>query len=103
MCNINDIIKARVTNIKEYGAFVRLKDKKVGMIHISEVSDNFVQTIDDFFSVGDEIDVMVLGVEDDKFKLSYKAVKTNNTGIEPGFGSLRRNLSKWIEEEKNEK
>lgn len=99
MCKVNDIIKARVTNIKEYGAFVRIEDKQVGMIHISEVSDFFVKEIDDFFSVGEEIDVKVLGIESGKYKLSFKQVETNNSAVDPGFGPIRKRLQGWIKDE----
>ena len=46
--NAGDIIKGKVTGIKPYGAFITLEDNYTGLLHISEISDDFVNHIEDF-------------------------------------------------------
>lgn len=102
---VGDIIKAEVTGIKNYGAFVRYKDY-VGLIHISEFSDDFVKNINSIVNVGDIIDCLVLEIieEEKKLKLSYKKANMvekrvlKYTNIKVGFSSLEKNLDKWVNE-----
>lgn len=103
--NKGDLVKGRITGVKPYGAFVKLSDGTDGLIHISEISDGFVRNIEDFFAVGDEVDLVVLGInEDDKVSLSYKAThqthKKKHLQIElkSGFQPLKEMLPIWIKE-----
>lgn len=69
-------VKGKVTGITNFGAFVELEKGKVGLVHISEVADNYVKDINDHLAVGDEIKVKVINVEKDgKIGLSIKKAK----------------------------
>jgi general stress protein 13 len=98
--NIGDIVKGEITAIKPYGAFVKLDSDYVGLIHISEFSDGFVRSIDDYVSVGDVIELKVIKLNKEKVSLSYKALhkrkKRYNIVLETGFAPLKQVLSKWI-------
>ena len=73
-------LKGRVTGITNFGAFVELKKGTTGLVHISEVADNYVKDINDHLAVGDEINVMVINVEKDgKIGLSIKKAKDPKT------------------------
>ncbi|MFB5663765.1 S1 domain-containing RNA-binding protein [Alteribacillus sp. HJP-4] len=66
-------LQGKVTGITHFGAFVELPDGKTGLVHISEVADKYVQDINEFISVGDEVTVKVMKVEDDgKIGLSIR-------------------------------
>ena len=69
-----DIIKGKVTGIKPYGAFITLDDNYTGLLHISEISDDFVNHIEDFIKYGDEVELYVLDAcnETKHLKLSLK-------------------------------
>ena len=54
------IIRGTVTGIEAYGAFVSCDEYYSGLIHISEISHNFVKNITDFVNVGDVIFVEIL-------------------------------------------
>ena len=41
-----DIVDVKITGIQPYGAFASLPDNSTGLIHISEISDKFVKSID---------------------------------------------------------
>jgi S1 RNA binding domain protein len=66
-------LQGKVTGITNFGAFVELPGGSTGLVHISEVADNYVKDINDFLKVGDEIEVKVLNVASDgKIGLSIK-------------------------------
>lgn len=70
------IMTGRVFKIVSFGAFVRLSDGSAGLVHISEISDGFVQDVQDFLEIGTEVKVAVLSTEaDGRRKLSIKRVK----------------------------
>ncbi len=69
-------LQGKVTGITNFGAFIELPDGKTGLVHISEVADNYVKDINEHLTVGDEVTVKVLNVEDDgKIGLSIKKSK----------------------------
>lgn len=73
-------LKGKVTGITNFGAFVELQKGTTGLVHISEVADNYVKDINDHLAVGDEINVMVINVEKDgKIGLSIKKAKDPKT------------------------
>lgn len=102
-----DIVYGKITNILGYGAFVAVEDYD-GLIHISEFSDHFVKDINDFVSIGEEIKLKILEVDEEnkRLKLSYKqihktrGIRCNVPTYEIGFKSLEENLDNWIKEEK---
>ena len=70
------IVEGKVTRITGFGAFVELEDGKVGLIHISEVADVYVNDVHDFLSEGDKVQVKVVSVEGNgKIALSLKQAK----------------------------
>lgn len=66
-------LQGKVTGITHFGAFVELPDGSTGLVHISEVADNYVKDINEFLKVGDEVTVKVVNVEKDgKIGLSIR-------------------------------
>ena len=53
--NAGEIVEGTVSDILNYGAFVKLKDGKNGLVHISEVSNNFVEDIHKVLKTGDKV------------------------------------------------
>lgn len=67
------ILEGRITGVKKFGAFVALPEGKVGMVHISEVSNQFVEDITAVLHEGDTVKVKVMSIgEDGKIALSIK-------------------------------
>ena len=54
---VGEKVNGKVSGITNFGAFVDLGDKKTGLVHISEVSNNFVKDIHDVLTVGDKVTV----------------------------------------------
>jgi polyribonucleotide nucleotidyltransferase len=70
---IGRIYRGRVTSVKDFGAFVEILPGKDGLCHISELSDEYVNSVSDVCKVGDELQVKVIAVdEQDRVKLSRK-------------------------------
>ena len=66
----------KVTGITNFGAFVELPNGSTGLVHISEVADNYVKDINDHLKVGDMIEVKVMNVgTDGKIGLSIRKAK----------------------------
>lgn len=70
---VGRIYYGRVTSIKDFGAFVEIIPGKDGLCHISELADGYVNSVAEVCSVGDEMTVKVIAVdEQDRVKLSRK-------------------------------
>lgn len=77
---VGGVVEGKVTGITKFGAFVDLADGKVGLVHISEVADVYVNDINDFLKVGQTVKVKVLNVDDrGKIGLSIKRLQPKKT------------------------
>lgn len=70
---VGDIVEGKVTGIKPFGAFVSLPENKNGLVHISEVSYEFVQDLSAVLEEGQAVKVKVISIAPDgKIALSIK-------------------------------
>lgn len=70
----NKVYTGVVKTIKEFGAFVEILPGQEGMVHISELADYRVKSVDEICKVGDSITVKVIGIDDrGRIRLSRKA------------------------------
>ncbi|AYC29934.1 S1 domain-containing post-transcriptional regulator GSP13 [Paenisporosarcina cavernae] len=115
---VGDVVTGKVTGIQPYGAFVALDDETQGLVHISEITYGFVKEVSDFLSIGQEVEVKVLEVDDSagKISLSIRALQEKppllrkeerpkkslqarvNESDAEGFNSLKDKLSDWIKQ-----
>jgi glucose-6-phosphate isomerase len=72
--SIGQLIKGEIIGVQPYGAFVKLDQHTSGLIHISEISDKFVKSIDDFVKLGDIVTAVIIDYDDklNQVKLSLK-------------------------------
>jgi small subunit ribosomal protein S1 len=75
------IIKGKITSITDFGAFVEIAQGIEGMIHISEVSRDKIESLAEVLKVGQEVEAVVLRVspENKKIGLSIKALDDAQT------------------------
>ena len=64
------VLKGTVRNVTDFGAFVDIGVKHDGLVHISQLSNNFVKNPSDVVSVGDIVNVKVINIDHDKQKVS---------------------------------
>ncbi|MEO1511766.1 MAG: S1 RNA-binding domain-containing protein, partial [Planctomycetota bacterium] len=69
------VYAGKVVSVKDFGAFIEIAPGTDGMCHVSELDDGYVEKVSDVVSVGDEVRVKVLQVDEQgRIKLSRKAV-----------------------------
>ncbi len=67
------VMTGKVTGITKFGAFVQLAPGKSGLVYISEIANTFVSNVADFVSVGQEVQVKVLSIDEQgRINLSIK-------------------------------
>jgi polyribonucleotide nucleotidyltransferase len=64
------IFKGKVISIKEFGAFIEFAPGKEGMVHISKISKDRVNKVEDVLSIGDMVTVICLG-KDNRGRISF--------------------------------
>jgi S1 RNA binding domain protein len=70
---IGKTVEGSVTNITNFGAFVSIEGSEEGLVHISEIANEFITDIADFVSVGDKVKVKILARnQKKKLELSIK-------------------------------
>lgn len=67
------VLRGKVTGIAPFGAFVALEGGKTGLVHISEVSSEYVEDISKHLTQGQSVKVKVMSVDEQgKISLSIK-------------------------------
>lgn len=115
---IGQIIEGVITGIKPYGAFVKLDDKTSGLIHISEISDDFVRDIRYFVSQGEVVIAKIIDIDpnQNQLRLSLKALNyshrkertetSRKRRLLPkrniGFDTIKEHLPLWIEKKEKQ-
>ena len=109
--SVGQVVQGTITGIQPYGAFVKIDDDTTGMIHISEISDNYVNDVHRYVKQGEKVIVKIIDNSNGKLRLSLKAVQPQRRGRIPirmivtrakypvGFSSLKEKLNQWIKEE----
>ena len=110
---VGKIVKGTITGVEKYGIFVNLDNFYSGLIHISEMSDDFVKNTGDYGEVGELIIARIIEIDEttNHVKLSIKGInhrvnsKNKKTKIKEtgtGFEPLINNLEYWITEKLHE-
>jgi S1 RNA binding domain protein len=95
-----DIVEGTITGITKYGAFVNVGDI-TGMIHISEVSKEFVNDISEHLKVNQEVKAVVIEINGDRLALSIKRLPAaknldNPEGFEDMLNKFKRDSNERI-------
>lgn len=77
-------LEGKVTGITHFGAFVELPEGQTGLVHISEIADNYVKDVNDHLKLADKVLVKVINVDKDgKIGLSIKQAVDKPPGEVP--------------------
>ncbi|MBS1252854.1 MAG: Polyribonucleotide nucleotidyltransferase [Anaerolineales bacterium] len=94
---VGKVYKGKVVRTTGFGAFVEIIPGTDGMVHISQLSDHHVKSVEDVVRVGDEILVMITNIDrEGKIRLSRQAIlegwdlETAREMDRPGGGRSRR-------------
>ena len=108
---IGDIVECKVSGVTDYGFFVRVDSEYSGLCHISEVSNEFVKSVEDYVHVGEIIYCQILDIDSEakQMKMSIKNIyyKTEDDGMHivesrKGFLPLKNMLPVWVDEKMKE-
>ncbi|MBX6352655.1 MAG: RNA-binding protein S1 [Thermoflavifilum sp.] len=96
-------LSGKITGITHFGAFVLLPGGVTGLVHISEISDEYVKDIHDYLKINDEVTVKVLNVDPSgKIALSIRQAQDNPSGRQGRRGRPRQSfedkLSRFMRE-----
>ena len=72
---VGAVLEGKVKSITNFGAFVSLPENKTGLVHISEVANTYVSDIREHLTEGQDVKVMVIGVDGGKVNLSLKRLE----------------------------
>ncbi|MCF0135824.1 MAG: polyribonucleotide nucleotidyltransferase [Lachnospiraceae bacterium] len=91
---MEEIYNAKVVRLANFGAFVELLPGKDALLHLSEISYDYVNKVEDVLELGDELMVKVIGIDDQgKVKVSRKALLPPPEGVDlsaPRQNNFRR-------------
>jgi len=74
--SVGNVVSGKVSSVMPFGAFVSLPDNKSGLVHISEITSEYIENINDYIKVGDTVEVKVLTIDKQgKISLSIKKAK----------------------------
>lgn len=85
---VGAVLEGKVKSITNFGAFIALPENRTGMVHISEVANTYVSDIRQHLTEGQDVKVMVIGLENGKVNLSIKRLlpkPQRENGGRPGF------------------
>ncbi|NLZ76318.1 MAG: S1 RNA-binding domain-containing protein [Erysipelotrichia bacterium] len=110
MYKVGQVVQGTITGIKPYGAFVKIDEETSGLIHISEISEYYINDVSYFFKKGEKVVVKIIDIDKiGQLRLSLKAIQTNRKYAIPtkkdianiekiGFKSLQEKLPDWIKD-----
>ncbi|MDY6911736.1 MAG: polyribonucleotide nucleotidyltransferase, partial [Chloroflexota bacterium] len=89
---VGDIYTGKVTSITGFGAFVEILPGKDGLVHISELENYRVASVEDVVSLGEEVTVVVIGIDPQgRIKLSRRALFDKSQSNGSGKGNSENN------------
>lgn len=75
---VDDIVKGRITGVVEFGAFIEFSDddnKLEGLVHISELAWQRIDSPKEIVNVGDEVKAQIISIEDGRISLSIRRLQ----------------------------
>lgn len=99
--SVGDIVSGKVVNITNFGAFIEIEGGQNGLVHISEISNDYVENVSDVLENGQEVKAKVLSNENGKLSLSIKQtlpkkefVKQRDFNNKKDFSKPKKDFSK---------
>ena len=108
---VGQVVEGKVVKITNFGAFVELDDGTQGLIHISQISRNYVKNVSDYLRVGEVVKAKVREVKGNgKVDLSIKELENEKSrpttrvrkGSNPDFEQMLRSYLRASEENQSD-
>lgn len=87
---VGNVVEGTVTGITNFGAFVQLPEGRTGLVHISEISDDYVEKVSDYLKKNQKVKVKILSInKEGKISLSIRqAAPKSSNPIEIDWGKM---------------
>jgi len=72
---VGDVVNGKITEVTDFGAFVKLNDMLDGLIHSSEIDWRFIEDPREVLKNGDEVSAKIISLDGGRISLSLKALK----------------------------
>ncbi len=111
---IGQKVTGTVSGVQPYGFFVQLDAETQGLVHISEVTNGYVEDIHDYIEYGEEVEVLIMDIDEytKQISLSYRALEEVDTDrdsksyhrrygkrkSQTKFKSIESKMPQWIDE-----
>src|SRR5204863_4970864 len=82
-------LKGTVLNVVDFGAFVDIGLKDSGLVHISQLANRYIKSPHDVVSVGDVVTIWVMGVDQERKRVSLTMVRPGTERARGGPGGRR--------------
>lgn len=87
----------KVVRITDFGAFVNILPGRDGLVHISQITEERVENINDYLQIGDEVRVRVLDIDNTgRIRLSIKAITNEQNATESELEPVEESLEQEV-------
>lgn len=81
---VGNVVEGTVTGITNFGAFIQLPEGKTGLVHISEISHDYVNNVSDYLKKDQAVKVKILSISDEgKISLSIRQAEPKKSTTKP--------------------
>ncbi|WIV13050.1 S1 RNA-binding domain-containing protein [Proteiniborus sp. MB09-C3] len=81
---VGNVVEGTVTGITNFGAFIQLPEGKTGLVHISEISHDYVNNVSDYLKKDQAVKVKILSISDEgKISLSIRQAEPKKSKTMP--------------------
>ncbi len=87
------VVTGTVTNVTNFGAFVDIGVHQDGLIHISELSNQFIKDLSQAISVGDQVKVKIIGLDKERKRISLSKKACEEAPISQSSSGNTQNIS----------
>ena len=84
LVEVGNIVDGKVSGITNFGAFIQLPEGKTGLVHISEIAEEYVKDIKNHLKENQEVKVKILSMDNGKISLSIKKAVDKRTAPRSG-------------------
>lgn len=81
LVEVGNIVDGRVAGITNFGAFIQLPGGKTGLVHISEIAEEYVKDIKNHLKENQEVKVKILSMDNGKISLSIKRAISQDAAL----------------------
>jgi small subunit ribosomal protein S1 len=67
--SLDEVVEGEITEIKDFGAFLRITPEVDGLIHVSEISEQRIATPSDVLAIGDTVKARIIGINEEKHQV----------------------------------